>query len=121
MTKVLRVTIKRRRDASTPDSKPPISVMVTPYAEKRLRTVYQGALAENQADANLWSRTVRDAIARLEKTASNYPVARESRLLGLELRELALRDLALRILFRIEKASIQVLDVQSHQTDCRGA
>ncbi len=61
---------------------------------------------------------MRDKIAGL--AGGDHQVAPESRLFGIELRELVLSELALRILFRIEKASVQVLDIQRYGAD-RGA
>lgn len=118
MSKTLVVTLTRKRGVSAPDPAP-LPVTLTPHAQERLRAAYLIASTENRPAADLWLRTMRDKIAGL--AGGDHPVAPESRLFGMELRELVLSEFALRILFRIEKASVQVLDLQRLQTNCRGA
>lgn len=120
MSKRLSVTLTRKcpKFTSSPEAFP---VTLTAHAEKRLHTSYLIARAENRADADLWTRTVRDKIVGLDKAAEGYPVAPESRLFGQDIRELVLSDIALRVLYRIDKASVQVLDVQRLRTNCGGA
>lgn len=87
-------------------------VALTPHAQDQLRAAHLTASAENRAAADLWLRSVRDEILGL--AVGDHPVAPESRLFGLAFYELVLSELALRILFRIEKGAIQVLDIQRH-------
>lgn len=118
MSKPLVVTLTRKRGGSAPDPAP-LPVTLTPHAQERMHAAYLIASTENRPAADLWLRTMRGKIAGL--AGGDHPVAPESRLFGMELRELVLSDLALRILFRIEKASVQVLDVQRLQPNCGGA
>ena len=112
-TVVLEVRRKRTTCTTAPraETKVLLGVMLTPYAETRLSAPYLSASAENPVLADLWLRTLREKILELSQVADAHPIAEESWLFGHEIRELTLDDASLRILFRIGKASLQVLDV----------
>lgn len=105
----------------SPKTQPRMSVVLTPHAQESLRTVYTSAKAESPALAAAWLNSIHEIILGLSVTSEECPVAPEARLFGHEIREAMLDAPPARILFRIEKASIQVLDVHATPTMEPGA
>ena len=112
------VRFTRKKPNRLPPSEtllPPLRpVTLMPQAGDRLRTAYLSTSVENPTQADPWLSTARQKILALGQDAESHPIARESKLFRHEIREMVLEEISMRILFRIEKASIQVLDVQPH-------
>jgi prevent-host-death family protein len=96
-----------------PKNPPTMSVVFTPQAQESMRIAYTSANVQGPAQATSWLDTNREKIRlALAKNPAEHPVAPETRLFGIEIREVTLEVPPARILFRIEKALVQVLDVQ---------
>ena len=93
-------------------NQPATPVVLAPQAQESVCAAYMPIKAESPARSTSWLNSIRKTILDLGDKAVEHPVAPETRLFSQEIREVALDDPALRILFRIGKTSIQVLDVQ---------
>lgn len=101
-------------------TQPRVSVVLTPHAQGNLRAAHTSTKAGNPVQAAAWLNSVREKILGLSANPEEHPVAPETRLFGHEIREAMLDAPPARILFRIEKAPVQVLDVQTTPTAGQG-
>lgn len=95
------------------------TVIISPTAERELEQAYEWLVALTPQHGPLWYNDLLDAILSLDSNPTRCPVARESKNLGAEIRQLLVGDKrhAYRILFAIRDDTVFIAHIRHAARD----